>query len=380
MLQINNKFHKLIFIIITILFFDYLFSFFIKNKKFWHEMYPDKYWRIPSYIYHHDLKPNVEETETWGGNKYKFTTNSLGFRDFEIRKISKINPQKKRILLIGDSMTEGALEYSISYSGLLTKYYKDNYEVLNAGVGSYSPTNYYYKIKYYLDQGYKFNNIIIFLDISDVVDEQKYKYDDNDNLILKKNFYNKKVSSNIFIYLRDNFITFRTISLIIDNTEKLKNFIKFKYKSSIFFKKNIFLISKRDIELYKMINLDIGAWTQNIDEFRYNIKNVESGINRAEKNLQRLARLADKNNINITLVIYPWPNQIYFEYNFYRNYWKNFSQKNNINFIDLYDDIIDHSKKAEENILENYILGDIHFNKNGNFKIFNALISKLKIN
>ena len=24
-----------------------------------------------------------------------------------------------------------------------------------------------------------------------------------------------------------------------------------------------------------MINLDIGAWTQNIDEFRYNIKNVE---------------------------------------------------------------------------------------------------------
>ena len=63
-----------------------------------------------------------------------------------------------------------------------------------------------------------------------------------------------------------------------------------------------------------MINLDIGAWTQNIDEFRYNIKNVESGINRAEKNLQRLARLADKNNINITLVIYPWPNQIYFEY------------------------------------------------------------------
>ena len=343
-------------------------------------MYPDKYWRIPSYIYHHDLKPNVEETETWGGNKYKFTTNSLGFRDFEIRKISKINLQKKRILLIGDSMTEGALEYSISYSGLLTKYYKDNYEVLNAGVGSYSPTNYYYKIKYYLDQGYKFNNIIIFLDISDVVDEQKYKYDDNDNLILKKNFYNKKVSSNIFIYLRDNFITFRTISLIIDNTEKLKNFIKFKYKSSIFFKKNIFLINKRDIELYKMINLDIGAWTQNIDEFRYNIKNVESGINRAEKNLQRLARLADKNNINITLVIYPWPNQIYFEYNFYKNYWKNFSLKNNINFIDLYDDIIDHSKKAEENILENYILGDIHFNKNGNFKIFNALISKLKIN
>jgi len=380
MSQNNNRFYKLIFIIITFLFFDYLLSFFIKNKKFWHDMYPDKYWRIPSYIYHHDLKPNVEETETWGGNKYKFITNSLGFRDFKIRKISKNNSEKKRILLIGDSMTEGALEYSISYSGLLTQYFKNNYEVLNAGVGSYSPTNYYYKIKYYLDQGYKFNNIIIFLDISDVVDEQKYNYDDNDNLILKKNFYNKKISSKIFIYLRDNLITFRTISLIIDFSEKFKNFIKFKYKASIFFKKNIFSISNKDIELYRMINLDIGAWTQNIEEFRYNIKNVKSGINRAEKNLLRLVRLAQKNKINVTLVIYPWPNQVYFQDNYYREHWKNFSLNNSINFIDLYDDIVDHRKNAEENILENYIMGDIHFNTNGNSKIFNALISKLKLN
>ena len=219
----NNKFFKFTIIIFIILLIDYLFSFFLKTKNFWTEVYPDKYWRIPSYHYHHDLRANVDVVENWGSYKYKLITNSLGFRDFETRNVVKINSEKKRILLIGDSMTEAPLDYSSSYSGLMTKYFNKNYEVLNAGVGSYSPSNYYYKIKYYLDEGYRFDHIVIFLDISDVVDELQYVYDGNDNLILNKNFYDKKISSKIFIYLRDNFITFRTISLIIDNTEKIEN-------------------------------------------------------------------------------------------------------------------------------------------------------------
>ena len=375
-----NRFYKFIVIFFVILLFDYFFSFFIKTKDFWNQIYPDKYWRIPSYAYHHDLKANVDVVESWGSYQYKFITNSLGFRDFENRNILKINSTKKRILLIGDSMTEGTLEYSNTYSGLLTKHLKQDYEVLNAGVGSYSPSNYYFKIKHYIDQGYKFNHIIIFLDISDVVDEQQYKYDNSDNLILNKNFYNKKISSKIFIYLRDNFITFRTISLIIDDTEKVKNFIKFKYKASIFFNKDYMSINKEEIELYRMINLDTGAWTQNVEKFRYNINNVNTGIIRAEKNLLKLFNLAEQNKITVTLAIYPWPNQIHFKDEFYKKHWADFSMKNNINFIDLYDDIIDSKKSSEENILENYIMGDIHFNKNGNAKIFNAINKKLKLN
>jgi hypothetical protein len=139
-------------------------------------------------------------------------------------------------------------------------------------------------------------------------------------------------------------------------------------------------INKKEIELYRMINLDIGAWTQNVEKFRYNINNVNTGIIRAEKNLLKLFNLAEQNKITVTLAIYPWPNQIHFKDEFYRKHWTVFSMKNNINFIDLYDDIIDPKKSSEENILENYIMGDIHFNKNGNTKIFNALNKKLKLN
>jgi hypothetical protein len=76
-----------------------------------------------------------------------------------------------------------------------------------------------------------------------------------------------------------------------------------------------------------MINLDIGAWTRNVEKFRYNIKNVDPGIKRAEKNLIKLSNLAKKNKITFTLVIYPWPNQIYYEDNFYKKYWRDFSKK-----------------------------------------------------
>jgi lysophospholipase L1-like esterase len=373
-----NRFLKFVIILLIVLSLDYLVSFLLKTKSFWVQIYPNKYWRVPSQIYHHDLKANVEELESWGSFRYKLITNSLGFRDFEIKNIEKINLKKKRILLIGDSMTEGTIEYSDTYSGLLTKYFEEDYEILNAGVGSYSPTNYYYKIKYYLDHGYKFDHIIIFLDISDVIDEQQYEYDSDDNLILNQNF-NKKNTQKLFIYLRDNFITFRTISLIRDNTEKLKNYIKFKYNSSIFFKKNFFSITQKDIALYRMINLDIGAWTQDVKEFRFNIQKANTGINRAEKNLLRIFDLAKKKEISTNLVIYPWPNQIYFKDNYYKKYWLNFSTNNKIDFIDVYSAIIDPKKPPEENILENYIMGDIHFNKKGNIKIFEAIKKKIKL-
>ena len=37
----------------------------------------------------------------------KYYTNSLGFRDFQIREVEKEKKNKKRILLMGDSSTMG---------------------------------------------------------------------------------------------------------------------------------------------------------------------------------------------------------------------------------------------------------------------------------
>ena len=48
------------------------------------------------------------------------------------------------------------------------------------GITSYAPSIYYSKIKYLIENNYKFKHIIFFIDISDLYDDSVfYKLDDN---------------------------------------------------------------------------------------------------------------------------------------------------------------------------------------------------------
>ena len=104
----------------------------------------------------------------------KLYTNSLGFKDGKIRDVPAAG-DTKRILLIGDSFTEGVgLEFEQTFAGMLYlagQKRAEKIEFLNAGVISYSPAIYYKKIKYLLDAGLKFDEVVVFSDLSDVQDE-----------------------------------------------------------------------------------------------------------------------------------------------------------------------------------------------------------------
>ena len=138
--------------------------------------------------------PNINVIEQWGFKlKKKLITNSLGFRDFNNKKIKKIS-EKKRILLIGDSAIEGAgYDYEFTLGGLLQNYLKDDYEILNSAVGSYSPSIYFKKVEHFINRGYKFDKAIIFLDPSDVIDELFIIHDDMDNIIVENRNIQKKI-------------------------------------------------------------------------------------------------------------------------------------------------------------------------------------------
>ena len=147
-----NKLKKILLLSIIILSLDFVLSnLLFKKMQFWsYEKLVDHYWRIPSDIYHHDLMPNINVIEPWGFSlKKKLITNSLGFRDFEQKKVTKYS-KKKRLLLIGDSAIEGAgYDYEHTIGGLLQNFLKKDYEVLNSAVGSYSPSIYYKKINHF---------------------------------------------------------------------------------------------------------------------------------------------------------------------------------------------------------------------------------------
>ena len=79
-------------ILIIVLLLDFTVStLFLKKTNLWeYKNWDHKYWRIESDIYHHDLMPNIDVVENWGGNLEKrIITNSLGFRDYQ-NKLVKI--------------------------------------------------------------------------------------------------------------------------------------------------------------------------------------------------------------------------------------------------------------------------------------------------
>jgi len=86
--------------------------------------------------------------------KIEMKTNNMGFRDDDETKIEK-SPGLNRVIITGDSHTDGVLYNSESVSAqleklLISKYPEKDFEVLNAGNGYYGPQNYFGVFKKFL--------------------------------------------------------------------------------------------------------------------------------------------------------------------------------------------------------------------------------------
>ena len=366
------------FILIT---FDLLVTnLILKKTEVWeNEKWKDKSHRVKSDIYHHDLAPNIDVFETWGGKlRRKIITNSLGFRDSEKKQITKAT-EKTRILLIGDSFIEGSgYDYEFTFAGLLADKLGEKYEVLNSAVESYSPSIYYKKTEHYLSQGYKFDKALIFLDLSDIYDELFIRFDENGNIISEvpknKISFERKLKNKIYNmgwFLRDNTLFFRFLYLISDKTEEFKNYFKLKLNASKKLNKNFLKTTRDEAIYYRMTHIDRGFWTFSDEKY----SEVTIGLEQSKKYLKKLFKLLNENKVDSYLIIYPWPTQIEFGDTKHSPYWENFSSINNINLINLYN--IFQSKNKTEFIFENFIYGDVHWNKKGTLKVFNEIINRV---
>lgn len=134
----------------------------------------ERQFRIPSEEYHHGLLANYSGYDLWGGRRYRLFTNSLGMKDAAVREVSA-GAASHRILLIGDSFTEGlGLPFEETFAGMLYRAGQERsrrVEFLNAGVSSNSPVIYYKKVKYLLDRGVHLDEVVVFSDPSDIQDE-----------------------------------------------------------------------------------------------------------------------------------------------------------------------------------------------------------------
>ena len=95
------------------------------------------------------MRPNASWVENWGYQNSKIFTNNLGFKDKTNRNVEF---KENNILFIGDSFTEGVgVEYQNTFVGIIENNIKsvsNKYEILNAGVVSYSPIVILSKLNY----------------------------------------------------------------------------------------------------------------------------------------------------------------------------------------------------------------------------------------
>jgi len=333
--------------------------------------------RIYHPYYHHDLKANVNTMTTWDNvNEYTFITNSLGFRD-SINRSVDTTTNKYRFLIIGDSHTEGVgVEYQQTFSGYFAKSLKrGKYDVLNAGVVSYSPKLYYLKVKYLSDQlGLKFNHLIVFIDISDIQNELAYEdFTPSEQTPLDVKLYQLKKWAN-----RTSLIYY-SLNVYKDH-HRQKKFYELMGKQNRNPKTDIysnFFSDFKDSDLLRdQAFHNIGLWYLDKNLFE---KWGKKGLDLESFYMQKLVNLCKKREIHLSISVHPWPIQIKYgdENNLQVNYWKEFCNKNGIGFINHYQVFLD-LNKTEDVISKYYLPGDVHWNEQGHWIAADNLIKHLE--
>ena len=343
------------------------------GKRFWFwDLQDSGRYGVRSVEYHHDLRKRIDTVATWGSRAYSIRTNSLGFRDHVVRDVA-LKSARYRVLLLGDSFTEGmGVQYKDTFAGILSdELQKDRIDVLNAAVASYSPAIYYRKTKFLIEEaGLRLDQAIVLIDISDIDDEARvYDFDLHDNVI---GLHDKPETIDPNVGLRS-----RVQSVVMDNSVILK-FLDVvphalfdpdpDYGACRTWSKQA---------LAAMTDLERSLWTINETVFaKYGRKGLEKG----RQNMERLRRLLESNGIPLTIVVYPWPDQI-----FYRDadskqvtFWQQWAGENHVAFVNMFPYFV--NREDPEAVIGKYFIPcDMHLNEQGHRLFASAFLRECPI-
>ncbi len=315
--------------------------------------------RVPHDVYHHTLFPSVQTTELWGPNSYRICTDANGFKS----ACESVSAQQRTFdfAFIGDSFTEGiGLPYEDTFVGMFSSHYPE-LAVANLGVSSYSPTIYVSKIKYLLDQGFSFDHVYVFIDISDIQDESVYSRDASGSV--------RSADDDAGVREKRSFLV-ANFSLTYLGYRFLRGFLSEEEKTN-----------ERGIAA--VTNLDRSLWTVNQEVSGYGEGGVAEALEKAVLEMESLHELLELNGIKLSVGVYPWPDQLLEitgssgEENLQSKTWRAFCERKCENFTDMfriYEGLLHSSGPA--GVYESYFIpGDVHYNRDGNRLIFEELVS-----
>lgn len=331
---------------------------------------------VPDPVRHHAFQRNCVATEGWGADSYEVFTNSLGFRDERVREVPLIDT-RPRVLILGDSFTRGlGVSWRNSYVGRIA-YQFPQYDFLNGAVESYSPSNYLNVARMALAAGVGFDEVIVFIDISDTQDEAAY-YRDIDPSGAVTGPERK-------VWLITWYSKFR---VRISRHLLITNYI-FK-----FFERN--LVRSGYYHLFTQLNGDLfdmerSAWTyRKVSETEpliagYAPLGVEGGIAKEEVKMTLLWQELVKRNIPISVVVYPWPAQVLHDSADSRQVriWREWCEGKCKRFVSLFAAFLaikDQCPRYSPGCwyLSHFIFGDTHYNLAGNKLVASVVIDSLE--
>ena len=301
-----------------------------------------------SSVFHHTLKPRVHlEDFRWAGRTYPVSTNSLGFKDRAVREVP-LTASRYRILFMGDSFTQGiGCEYDKTFVGLIgSALARNDIEVLNGGVVLYSPAIYFKKTEYLVSRvGLRFDHLVVFLDISDIHDEAKV-YDIRDGRVVWIAGGGPAAMAFLYEYTT---IPRNILGLVSRLKAKLTNAPN---------------ADRTEEDKRYGINDYQSLWT--VDPAAYSGYG-EVGLQRAKNHMSLLAGLLKRHRIGMTLVVYPWPDQIVRHDldSIQVNVWRDWAAEHSVHFINLFPDFIKPQQDPKAVIRRCFIPSDIHWNEEG---------------
>lgn len=358
------------FIIVICLFFtvDYIYTNYLYTTDNMESSIPDNMetiYRIEHDVYHHTLLSSFDGFGDWGGQPYRVCTDGSGFKS----DCTSVLTTKKNfdIAFMGDSFTEAiGMTHEESFVGMVAKE-NPGLDIVNLGVSSYSPTIYRTKIQNLIENGYLFEHIFVFVDISDIKDESVYFRDINGNVIRPSNSvsdHNEPFFLRLKIYVADNFFFFKTAYLIV---------------------KRMLVKSNDNIER-DVYHLERSEWTYNLISTAYGDLGVRGSIDKSIQEMELLYEMLEKNNIKLSVGVYPWPAQLLemsksnSDNNLQSSIWREFCLNKCVNFIDMFpifSHLIDNS--TVESVYQNYFIdGDVHYNKDGNSLVYETILKLIE--
>ena len=332
----------------------------------WRSAVMDQDVRILVSPYHHGLAPYADFEHQFGNLRTPFFTNSLGFRDASPRKVS-LKRKGRRILIIGDSITEGVgVAYEKTFVGLIAREIeKDGGEVLNAAIQTYSHQIYYAKIVHFVKTvGLEISEVVAFVDLGDMAnDVTQYKFDDQGNVVridpnCRYGFGCRMRPMKRFkFWLKDNSILYRLY----------KEFKKYRRESKT---------RGRVDSLTAATNVPGLRWTFLDSEYR---EYAEKGMEIADRSMSKLNHFLSERGISLTIAVYPLPDQIVQKDldSKHVKFWRHWSARNNVKFINLFPAFID-GRDPKEVHREYFIPYNFHFNERGHELIARTFINQME--